>query len=160
MPTILELQRSETRSIAIDAPPEEVHRFIADATNLPRWAPAFAAAIRPNRNHWVVSTPGGEAEIVVASNPESGTLDILSAADRTRGAFARVISNGPGSEVLFTLFFEPGTPEQAVVAQMTVVDDELANIKQMTQQSASAEVLSRRPAALEVDEPRSRVATL
>jgi uncharacterized protein YndB with AHSA1/START domain len=132
MRTNSKFNRSETRSIAIDAPPERVHRFIADATNIPRWAPAFATAIHPGDTHWVATTERGEAEIIVASNPDSGTLDILSAADRTRGAFARVISNGPGSEVLFTLFFEPGTPEQTVTAQMTVVDDELANIKQLT----------------------------
>jgi Polyketide cyclase / dehydrase and lipid transport len=135
MPTNLRLNHSETRSIAIDAPPERVHRFIADAINIPRWAPAFATAIRRSDKHWVATTARGEAEIIVASNPESGTLDILSAADRTRGAFARVISNGPGSEVLFTLFFEPGTPEQAVTAQMTVVDEELASIKRLTQSS-------------------------
>ena len=133
MLTTSELKRSETRSIAIDAPPEEVHRFVADATNIPRWAPAFATAIRPSDKNWVVTTECGEAEIVLASNPQSRTLDILSADDRTRGAFARVISNGPGSEVLFTLFFEPGTPEQAVAAQMSVVDGELASIKQLTQ---------------------------
>ena len=133
MHTNLEFNRSETRSVAIDAPPERVHQFMADATNIPRWAPAFATAIRPSDKHWIATTDNGEAEIVVASSPDSGTLDILSAADRTRGAFARVISNGPGSEVLFTLFFEPGTPEQAVTAQMTVVDDELANIKQLIQ---------------------------
>jgi hypothetical protein len=130
---VSDLKRSETRSIAIDAPPDKVHRFISDATNIPRWAPAFATAIRPNDNHWVATTERGEAEIIVASNPDSGTLDILDAADPTRGAFVRVISNGPGSEVLFTLFFALDTPEQAVTAQMTVVDGELASIKQLTQ---------------------------
>jgi hypothetical protein len=132
MPTNLTLNRSETRSIAIDAPPDTVHRFIADPINIPRWAPAFATAIRPSDEHWIATTERGEAEIIVASNRESRTLDILSAADRTRGAFARVISNGAGSEVLFTLFFEPGTPEPAVTAQMTVVDEELASIKRLT----------------------------
>ena len=132
MHTTLQLNRSETRSIAIDAPPERVHRFIADPINIPRWAPAFATAIRPNDAHWIATTERGETEIIVASHPESGTLDILSAADRTRGAFARVISNGAGSEVLFTLFFDPGTPEQAVTAQMTVIDEELASIKRLT----------------------------
>jgi uncharacterized protein YndB with AHSA1/START domain len=133
MPTKSDFKRSETRSIAIDAPPDKVHRFISDATNIPRWAPAFATAIRPSDYHWVATSERGEAEIIVASNPDSGTLDILSAADRTRGAFARVIGNGPGSEVLFTLFFALDTPEQAVAAQMTVVDGELASIKQLTQ---------------------------
>jgi uncharacterized protein YndB with AHSA1/START domain len=126
----VEFKRSETRSIAIDAPPHEVHRYIADPANIPRWAPAFATAIRPRGEHWVTTSSRGDAEIVVASNRDVGTVDILSAADRTRGAFVRVIPNGTLSEVLFTLFFEPGTPEESIVAQMTVVDDELARIGQ------------------------------
>jgi hypothetical protein len=42
-----------------------------------------------------------------------------------------VIPNGPVSELLFTLCFEPGTPEDAVAAQMTVVEDELATVDQL-----------------------------
>jgi hypothetical protein len=129
----VEFKRSETRSIAIDASPRRVHRFMADAANIPKWAPAFATAIRPSGDHWVATSSRGDAEIVVASNPDTGTVDILSAGDTTRGAFARVIPNGPVSEVLFTLFFEPGTPEQAIATQMSVVDDELAKISQLVQ---------------------------
>jgi uncharacterized protein YndB with AHSA1/START domain len=133
MPIDVAHKRSETRSIAVDAPPHQVHRYIADPANLPRWAPAFATAITPSGEHWVATSSRGDAEIVVASNREVGTVDILSADDRTRGAFARVIPNGPVSEVLFTLFFEPGTSDDAVAAQMTVVEDELATIRQLVQ---------------------------
>jgi uncharacterized protein YndB with AHSA1/START domain len=133
MSTNAEFKRSETRSIAIEAPPQQVYRFIADATNIPRWAPAFATAISPRGEHWVASTPGGDAEVVVISHQDAGTVDIVSADDQTRGAFARVIPNGPLSEVLFTLFFEPETPEEAIVAQMSVVEDELTSIRQLVQ---------------------------
>jgi hypothetical protein len=131
MPINTAFKRCETRSIAIDAPPRRVHRFIADAANIPRWAPAFATAVRPRSDHWIATTPRGDAEIVVASNPEAGTVDILSAGDVTRGAFMRVIPNGPVSEVLFTLLFEAGTPEEAVAAQMIVVEEELATVDQL-----------------------------
>jgi hypothetical protein len=133
MPINTQFKRSETRSIAIDAPPHRVHRFMSDAANIPRWAPAFATAIRPCGEHWVATTSRGEAEIVVARSPDAGTVDILSADDITRGAFMRVIPNGPVSEVLFTLMFEPDTPEEAIAAQMTVVEAELARIDQLVQ---------------------------
>ncbi len=122
---------AETRSIAIDAPPDRVHRFMADGANIPQWAPAFATAIRPHGDHWVATTPGGDAEIVVASHPDAGTVDILSADDLTRGAFARVIPNGAVSEVLFTLLFASDTPAEAIAAQMAVVEDELARVDQL-----------------------------
>ncbi len=67
----------------------------------------------------------------MASHPAARTVDILSADDQTRGAFARVIPNGQMSEVLFTLFFAPGTPEEAIDAQMAIVDDELARIREL-----------------------------
>ena len=131
MSTNTEFKRSETRSITVDAPPQQVHRFIADPVNIPRWAPSFASAISPSGTRWIATTSQGDAEIVVASNRDAGTVDILSAADQTRGAFSRVIPNGSLSEVLFTLFFEPTTPEEAIAGQMAVVVDELTRIRQM-----------------------------
>lgn len=131
MPTISTFNRSATRTLAIDASPHQVHQFIADPVNIPRWAPAFATAVRPRGERWVATTSGGDAEIVVASHPAARTVDILSADDQTRGAFARVIPNGQMSEVLFTLFFAPGTPEEAIDAQMAIVDDELARIREL-----------------------------
>jgi hypothetical protein len=131
MHTEIGFKRCQTRSRAIGASPDRVHRFIADATNIPRWAPAFATDIRPRGEYWIATTARGDAEIVVASNPDARTVDILSADDSTRGAFMRVIPNGPVSELLFTLCFEPGTPEDAVAAQMTVVEDELATVDQL-----------------------------
>ena len=133
MHTNTAFKRCETRSLAIDASPGRVHRFMADAANIPSWAPAFATAIRPSGEHWIATSSRGEVEIVVAGHRDAGTVDILSADDTTRGAFARVIPNGPVSEVLFTLFFEPGTPEEAIAAQMAVVEEELTRIAQLVQ---------------------------
>jgi hypothetical protein len=47
----------------------------------------------------------------------------------TRGLFARVLPNGDGSEVVFTLLFAPDTPEDAVAAQMLTLETELAAVR-------------------------------
>lgn len=51
------------------------------------------------------------------------------AADRTRGAFCRVLPNGGGSEFLFTLFFQRGASELAIGQQMSVVEEELRAVR-------------------------------
>jgi hypothetical protein len=121
--------RAETCSISIQAPPDAVVDFVADARTLPRWAPAFARAVRPDGADWLVDT--GEAEIRVPVNVsrERGTVDIVGAADPRRGVFTRVLANGEGSEYLFTQFFPDGTSEEAIARQLAVVEGELRAVR-------------------------------
>ena len=138
MHTNSSLKRCETRSISIAAPRDSVHAFVASARNMPRWAPAFASAIRPDGEHWIVNTPSGdELPIVVIGNAEAGTVDILAAADRRSGAFARILPNETGSEMLFSLLFASGTDEDAVARQMAVVEDELAAVRRFVESAES-----------------------
>jgi hypothetical protein len=78
-----------------------------------------------------VERDGSEARIVVRVSRDSGTVDILRAERPTSGAFMRVLPNGEGSELLFTLFFPAGTDEQAVVAQMSTVEQELGVVRSL-----------------------------
>jgi len=58
--------RTETRSTAIAASPEAVHAYVADAGNLPEWAPAFADAVRPaGDGTWMVSSGGAEFAVAL-----------------------------------------------------------------------------------------------
>lgn len=120
---------AETRTISIAADPGAVFDFVADPNNLPRWAPKFALAVRPEGEDWLVDQGEAEVRITVRVSPEHGTVDLLSAADRRRGAFSRVVPNGDGSEYLFTLFFSAGTDRAAIDAQMAVVEEELRTIR-------------------------------
>src|ERR1700712_4352385 len=96
---------TQTRSIAIDAPPQAVVELLADGNRLPEWAPAFAGEIRAEGDDWLVGSGEGEFRIRIRSSTELGTVDILSTEDERTGAFGRVIPNGDGSEFLFTLLF-------------------------------------------------------
>ena len=90
----------EVRSIDIDAPYEDVFTFIADPSNLPRWAHAFE---RADHSRALLRTPEGAADIglAVRASREHGTIDwemtfpdgnVASAMSRlTRGARQRVI---------------------------------------------------------------------
>jgi hypothetical protein len=124
------MNRCETRSISIAAPPSAVLDFVGDPRTLPRWAPAFTGTMEPDGEHWRID--GGRLVDVRVSR-ERGTVDIVAAADPRRGAFSRVIANGEGSEYLFTLQFPDGTGEDAVARQMAVVEAELRAVRDACQ---------------------------
>jgi hypothetical protein len=123
------INHAKTRSITIDAPPPAVHAYLADARNLPAWAPGFAPRIRPDGASWRVTADDREFNIVVLAEPSSKSVDVVSASDHSRGLFARVLPNAGGSELLFTLLFPPDTPERAIEAQLITLDSELAAVR-------------------------------
>lgn len=123
------MKRAETRSISIAALPAGVHGYLADAQNLPEWAPSFATAVRACSGHWVVIQGDVEIDVAILADRDRGTVDIVSAADHARGAFLRVLPNGQGSELLFTLLFAHDTPEHQIDAQMVTVENELAAVR-------------------------------
>lgn len=106
-----------------------MHAYVADARNLPAWAPAIASSVRPDGEHWTITQDGSELAVAMVADAAAGTIDIVSPTDRTRGAFARVLPNGGGSEFLFTLLFSAEMPAAAVDDQMATVDAELRAIR-------------------------------
>jgi hypothetical protein len=122
--------RSETRSISIQAAPDTVLDFVGDARTLPRWAPGFARSIRPDGDHWLVDTGAGEACVAVLVSRERGTVDIVSGLDPSRGVFTRVLANGEGCEYLFTQFFPESVSESDIAAQVAVVEGELRTVRE------------------------------
>jgi Polyketide cyclase / dehydrase and lipid transport len=64
------MNRCETRSISIAAPPSAVIDFVGDARTLPRWAPAFTRTVEAEGEHWRIDggglVDGGTAEEAVA----------------------------------------------------------------------------------------------
>ncbi len=97
----------------------------------PAGPPQFAPEIRPDNQLWIINRDGEEIYIRVRVNREHGTVDRLAANQPTRGAFTRVVPNGPGSEHLFTLFFPDGTEETAIRDQMAIVDGELKAVREL-----------------------------
>jgi hypothetical protein len=123
--------RSETRSISIQAAPNTVLDFVSDARTLPRWAPGFARSVRPDGDHWLVDTGAGEACVAVLVSRERGTVDIVSGVDPSQGVFTRVLANGSGCEYLFTQFFPASASEADVAAQVAVVEGELQTVREV-----------------------------
>jgi len=121
----MRINRSETRSIAIAAPPETVLDYVGDARTLPDWAPAFTRSVHAEGEHWRVDA----GLIDVRVSRERGTVDIVSVSEPARGVYTRVLPNGEGSEYLFTQFFPDGMREDDVDRQLEVVEAELRAVR-------------------------------
>jgi hypothetical protein len=119
---------SDTQALSIQAPPEAVLDLVGDPRNLPRWAPGFARAVRADGEDWIVDT--GEAEIRrhIPVSRERGTVDFVAGPGARRGLFTRVVANGDGSELVFTLVFPAGAD---VAARRAVIARELATVKEL-----------------------------
>jgi len=127
-----------TRSIAIDAAPEVVMGFVADAENLPLWAPAFAQGVQRDGECWIVDSGGARLRIDVRVSAEAGTVDFVGADDRSRGAFSRVVPNGRGSEYAFTRFFGDDATPDDIARGMAVVAQELETVRARCEGSLTA----------------------
>lgn len=121
-----------TRSRSIAADPQAVLDLIADPTNLPRWAPGFATSVREGPEAtWTVTTGERSATVRVAVSRASGTVDLLPVGGRPGGAYLRVLANGGGSELVFTLVFPATVATPAVDAQMAIVAAELDTVRRL-----------------------------
>jgi len=119
--------------MAIQAAPDQVHAFLAEPENLPRWAPGFAQAVRADGDEVIVSSQGQDVRMTMVSSLESRTVDMTTGTDRRLGLFVRVLPNGDGSECVVSVAFGDNTPDAVVAAQMTVVAEELTAIRSLTE---------------------------
>jgi hypothetical protein len=136
------MKRASTRSISIDVPPQVVLDLVADPTELPRWAPAFARAVRPaGGDYWLVDTGDGEVRIRIRVSRELGTVDFLmgdAPPGLALGAFTRVVPNGSGSEFIFTRFYSDSTSDIEMAEQRAVVAVELQTVRALCETAHTA----------------------
>jgi hypothetical protein len=123
--------RSDTQSITINARPSDVLTFVGDGGNLPRWAIGFAKAVRPGQGGWIVSTGQGEVPTFIDVNEATGTVDFRMepAPGLEATAYARVVPNAGGSELLFTQMQQPDMPDELFEQLVAAVGHELVALK-------------------------------
>ena len=123
--------RADTQTISIHAKSEQVMDFLADPTNLPRWAVGFAKGVRKDGDRWFVTTGGGEVGIRIVVERNHGVLDFyMSPAPGVEGlAASRVIPAGNGVEYVFTQFQAPDMPDDVFAKNVQALAQELTVLK-------------------------------
>jgi hypothetical protein len=134
------MQRSDTQTISIDAPPATVVALLTDASEFPRWAAGFARAVRVDGDDWIVDTGDAEVRLHVRVSDEHGTVDYLLAdalPGAEIGAFSRVIPNGRGCEFIFTQFLADDLRDTDLEDQKAVVAVELQTVRALCERASS-----------------------
>lgn len=124
---------STTISVQIALEPAAVYAFVAALENFPAWATTFCRSIRKKEESWVMETSLGPMSIRLAPKNSLGVLDhyVTPAAGETLYVPLRVVANGSGSEVLFTLFRLPGVADEDYAADAALVRRDLATLKKV-----------------------------
>lgn len=128
MTTVFE---SRTLSVAIACPPRKVYEFVSNPENLSRWATAFCKSVRKSSDGWTVETPQGPVKIRFAEKNDFGVLDhyVTLASGVEVYVPMRVVPNGSGSEVIFTLFKTPEMSDAQFAEDARMVERDLKALK-------------------------------
>ena len=124
---------SRTLSVSIARAPAEVQAYVADAANLPLWAVSFCRSVRRDGAQWMVETPDGAVRLRFVTWNQWGVLDhavVLASGTRIVNPM-RVIQNGSGSEVLFTIFQRAGTSDAQFYEDAVLVQRDLETLKRV-----------------------------
>ncbi len=122
---------ARTLTISIDAPVQRVYAFVRDAEHLPRWV-AFCKAVRREGDGWILTTDGGSMTLRFVDDNTLGVLDhVVSTTDAEVHVPMRVVANGSGSEVLFTVFRAPAMTDEQLAADVALVERDLRSLKRL-----------------------------
>lgn len=127
----MSLLPSRTISVAIAASPERIYHYVADPRHLPEWAAGLCQSVACIDGSWIAQTPSGAVRIEFAPVNPFGVLDHrLTLADGQQVCVPlRVIANGSGSEILFTLFQTPSLDDRQFAADAAQVEADLLRLK-------------------------------
>jgi hypothetical protein len=122
-----------TVSVGIERPLPEVYAFASVPENLPRWASGLGSSLeRASDGTWVAETPEGRATVRFSEPNGFGVLDhtVILAPGVEIHVPLRVVANGDaGSEVLLTLFRQPGVSDEEFAADAGWVLKDLRALK-------------------------------
>jgi hypothetical protein len=126
---------SESRhlSVHVDRPAAEVYRYAGDPARLPEWAAGLAGGIAQVDGEWVADSPMGRVLVRFVPANDLGVLDhdVVLPDGTTVTNPVRVLADGDGSEVVFTLRRQPGVDDAAFEADAAAIAADLATLKRV-----------------------------
>lgn len=121
-------------SVAIERAPSAVYQFASNPENLPRWASGLSKS-RMQRigDVWTADSPMGQIKVrFVATNP-FGVIDhdVTLPSGQVVHNPLRVLQNGSGSEVVFTLYRQPGVTDAELQQDALTIRQDLERLKSL-----------------------------
>lgn len=128
-----DLQRCRTLSVSIDRPPRQVYAYVRTAENLPHWASGLGKSVRKSGAGWILESESGPLGLHFVADNDLGVLDhVVTLAPGVEVLNPmRVVPNGSGSEVSFTLFELPGMTADQLEKDAATVERDLQMLKRV-----------------------------
>jgi hypothetical protein len=120
-------------SISINRSVEEAYNFLCVPENFPRWASGLGKSLKRVDGEWIAETPDGPVNVRFTERNEFGILDHWVSPKPGLQIYIplRVIANGSGCELLFTLFRLPGVTDEQFATDADWVTRDLTTLKNL-----------------------------
>jgi hypothetical protein len=123
---------ARTVTAVLDAPREEVFRYLADVENLPDWATEFARELRFEDGKAKVVNGLGEFFFSIVADPDTGVIDMYAGpTEEELAVFPTRVVGLRGGKVAysFTMFQGPEMPDELFESQYEALRREFDNIR-------------------------------
>jgi hypothetical protein len=126
------MYRAHTVSAAVAVDPTRAYAYLAEPSNLPEWAPGFVRTIERHGDQWLAQTTLGQATFSFAPPNDLGVVD--HDVELPSGRFhnpMRVIPNGSGCEILFTVLQFHGIADEQFRTDLETVRNDLLTLRKV-----------------------------
>jgi hypothetical protein len=122
---------SRTITVRIDRPFEKVYESLVDPANWNQWAFGLGRNIRHSQDGWIADSDSGVARVQFTPRNSFGVVDhtVIRASGQRVYVPMRLIANGSGCELLFTLFREPDMSDAQFASDAGFVQRDLNGLK-------------------------------
>ncbi|MEU5660728.1 SRPBCC family protein [Streptomyces sp. NPDC047737] len=122
-------------SIHIERPAEEVYAYASDPSHLPEWAAGLGKSIEETDGRWIADSPMGRVVVDFAPRNDLGVLDhhVTLPSGETVYNPLRVIADGDGCEVVFTLRRRPDMSADDFRRDEAAVAADLVTLKRLAE---------------------------
>jgi len=131
------MHTSRNLSILINRDAKDVYNFVCVPENFPRWASGLGKSLKKGNNEWIAETPEGPVKVRFTERNEFGVLDHWVSPKPGLQIYIpmRVIANGNGCELIFTLFRLPDMSDEQFAADEEWVMRDLTSLKNLLESS-------------------------
>jgi hypothetical protein len=128
MNTLMEVRHL---SVGINRPLEVVADFVSQPANFALWAEGLGSSLCCEGSHWTAETPSGKITVEFSEKNSYGVADHYVSLPTGARVFVpmRVVPNGPGAEVVLTIFRQPSVTAEEYSADIEAVLRDLRKLK-------------------------------
>ncbi len=119
-------------SVCIKRTVVDVYEFASNPENLPKWAAGLSSSsMTRSGEEWIADSPMGKVKVRFVERNKLGVLDhdVTLPSGEVNHNPLRVVKNGDGSEIIFTLYRLPEMSEVAFEKDAKTVEKDLQKLK-------------------------------